>query len=151
MNAVYFLMNDRSISVSDKSYLMHINNAIDLHTASTAHRQFRHSPKILSRLAAIGMLAIVGWQSTSPVRAIDLPPDTDIPEEVLRAEIITEARSPIDGKALSTNEFAELVVNTRQQIDIENASAAVNDSKFRETLFLLRLRGFFKSIGIPIK
>jgi hypothetical protein len=146
-----FLMNDKSIFGSDKSYLMHINNAIDLHTASTPHRRLVRSPKISIRLAYIAMLAIVGWQSTSPVFAIDLPPDTDIPEEVLRAEIITEARSPIDGKALSANEFAELVIDTRQQIDSENASAAISDSKFRETLFLLRLRGFLKSIGIPIK
>jgi hypothetical protein len=130
---------------------MHIKNAIDLHTPTASRHRLVRSPKISIRLAYIGMLAIVGWQFTSPVLAIDLPPDTDIPEEVLRAEIITEARSPLDGKALSTNEFAELVINTRQQLDSENASAAVSDSKFKEVLFLLRLRGFLRTIGIPIK
>lgn len=143
-------LNGGSISVSDKSYLMHIKNAIDLHTRSASHDRLGRS-KISIRLAYIGMFAIVGWQFTSPILAIDLPPDTDIPEEVLRAEIITEARSPIDGKALSASEFAELVINTRQQIDNDNASAAISDSKFKEVLFLLRLRGFLRTIGIPIK
>jgi hypothetical protein len=137
---------------------MHIKNAIALHTSTASHQSclrasspsISPSPKISIRLALICVWAIGGWQSTIPVRA-DVPPDVDIPEEVLRAEIITEARSPIDGKALSATDFAELVINTRQQLDAENASAAVKDSKFRETLFLLRLRGFFKSIGIPIK
>lgn len=138
---------------------MHIKNAIAPHPSTASHQSclrdrspsISPSPKIAIRLALICVWAIGGWQGTSPVRAGDLPPDVDIPEEVLRAEIITEARSPIDGKALSATDFAELVINTRQQLDAENASAAVKDSKFKETLFLLRLRGFFKSIGIPIK
>jgi hypothetical protein len=138
-----------------KSYLMSIKNAIDLDPLTGAHCQLVRcnslSSKIFVRLAQIGVWAIVGWQSTIPALAIDLPPATDIPEEVLRAEIITEARSPIDGKALSANEFAELVIATRQQSDIDSATAAIKDSKFRETLFLLRLRGFLRSVGIPIK
>jgi hypothetical protein len=129
---------------------MDIKNAIDLPTVTTCHRPLPHSPKIRARLAWIGVWAIVGWQCTNPVRAIDLPPATDIPEEVLRAEIITEARSPIDGKALSASEFAELVIATQQQIAIDDANAAVSDSKFKEVLFLLRLRGFLRNIGIPI-
>ena len=108
-------------------------------------------PKIVIQLAPIIFSTIVGWQIFIPVYANNLPPDTDIPEEVLRAEIITEARSPIDGKALSANDFAELVVNTKQQLDLDNASSAINNPKFKETLFLLRLRGFLKSVGIPIK
>jgi hypothetical protein len=138
---------------------MYLKNAIDLHASTAAYRRLVRcssvsrsmSPKIRDRLAQIGVWAIVGWQCTIPALAIDLPPASDIPEEVLRAEIITEARSPIDGKALSVNEFAELVIATKQQSDIDSATAAIKDSKFRETLFLLRLRGFLRSVGIPIK
>ncbi|MBE9182200.1 hypothetical protein IQ268_26900 [Oculatella sp. LEGE 06141] len=37
-----------------------------------------------------------------------LPPVDDLPEEVLRTEIITEARSPLDGSPLTAAEYAEL-------------------------------------------
>jgi hypothetical protein len=94
---------------------------------------------------------VLTWSIAMPVSAETVAPDSEIPEEVLRAEIITEARSPIDGSALSATEFAELVVNTKQQLDLANASAAVSDSRYKELLFLIRLRGFLKSIGIPIK
>ncbi|MCY7337979.1 MAG: hypothetical protein LH613_17495 [Chamaesiphon sp.] len=106
--------------------------------------------KIAAQLTQIAFLTIVGWQIMLPVRA-SVPLDNDIPEEVLRAEIITEARSPIDGKALSAQEFAELVVTTRQQLELDNASIVTNNSKVKETILLLRLRGFLKSVGIPIK
>jgi hypothetical protein len=108
-------------------------------------------PKIDTFSAQIVFLTIVGWQIFTPVKAIDLPPTNDIPEEVLRAEIITEARSPIDGKALSAVEFAELVVNTQQRLDRDNATAATSNPKFKEILLLIRLRGFLKSVGVPVK
>lgn len=106
--------------------------------------------KLVIQSAQIALSTIACWHIIAPARA-DLPPDNDIPEEVLRAEIITEARSPIDGKALSAVEFAELVVNTRLQIERENAATAANSPKLKETLFLLRLRGFLRSVGVPIK
>jgi len=106
--------------------------------------------KIATQLTQIAFLTIVSWQIMLPVRA-SVPLDNDIPEEVLRAEIITEARSPIDGKALSAQEFAELVVTTRQQLELDNASIVTNNSKIKETILLLRLRGFLRSVGIPIK
>ena len=40
--------------------------------------------------------------------AIALPPPDDLPEEILRTEIITEARSPIDGQPLTAAEYAQL-------------------------------------------
>jgi hypothetical protein len=94
---------------------------------------------------------MAGWQFAYSVTANKLLPDADIPEEVLRAEIITEARSPINGKALSAKDFAELVVNTKQQLDRDDAIAATSNPKFKETVFLLRLRGFLRSVGVPIK
>jgi hypothetical protein len=44
-----------------------------------------------------------------------------------------------------------LVVNTKQQLDRDDAIAATTNSKFKEVLLLLRLRGFLRSVGIPIK
>ena len=108
------------------------------------------SSKTTIKLAQIGAWIAI-WQLMLPAQAGSIPVDTDIPEEVLRAEIITEARSPIDGKALSAPEFAKLVVTTRQQIERENASVAVNNPKLKETLTLLRLRSFLRSVGVPIK
>lgn len=106
--------------------------------------------KIATKLTQVAVLTIIGWQIIVPVQA-SIPLDRDIPEEILRAEIITEARSPIDGKALSAQEFAELVVTTRQQLELDNASIVTNNSKVKETILLLRLRGFLRSVGIPIK
>ncbi len=104
------------------------------------------SKKLLSLLLAIGS----GWQSAVPlVNANPVPPERDIPEEVLRADIITEARSPIDGRALSATEFAELVVAIEQQSN-RNAAIIV-DPEVKNLLFLLRLRSFLRSVGIPIK
>lgn len=90
-----------------------------------------------------------GWQYAVPsVNANPVPPDRDLPEEILRADIITEARSPIDGRALSAAEFAELVVAIEQQSN-RSAAASVNP-EVKNLLFLLRLRGFLRSVGIPI-
>jgi hypothetical protein len=63
-----------------------------------------------------------------------LPPPEDIPEEILRAEIITEARSPIDGKRLSASEYAEL------QAQLQTIPPPKLDSKIRDQIFLLRIR-----------
>jgi hypothetical protein len=109
------------------------------------------SSKIISSLVYVGFYTIMAGQIICPVGANPIPPNQDIPEEVLRAEIITEARSPINGKALSATDFAELVVTTKQQLDRDDAILATSNPKFKETLFLLRLRSFLKSVGIPIK
>jgi hypothetical protein len=107
--------------------------------------------KIVIKLIQVGIYFVSGCHLITPVYASNLPSTADIPEEVLRAEIIIEARSPIDGTALSATDFAELVVNTKQELDRENAIAATNNSRFKETLLLIRLRSFLKSVGIPIK
>jgi hypothetical protein len=98
------------------------------------------------------LVAMVGanLRSEQAVQA-STPPLTDIPEEVLRTEIITEARSPIDGSPLSAVEFAELVVEIQEKNDRESAEAVANHPKFKELFFLIRLRSFLRSVGIPIK
>jgi hypothetical protein len=63
-----------------------------------------------------------------------LPPPEDIPEEILRTEIITAARSPIDGKPLTAAAYAEL------QANLQISPPPKLDPKIRENIFLLRLR-----------
>ena len=107
--------------------------------------------QLMIQLARNGFWLLTIWQIASPISANQLSPDPDIPEEILRAEIITEGRSPLDGKALSANDFAELIVKTKQQLDRDDAVAATTNSKFKEAVLLLRLRGFLRSVGVPIK
>jgi hypothetical protein len=107
-------------------------------------------PTTTIQLTQIILCVSTIWQISLPASAV-ISTDDDIPEEVLRAEIITEARSPIDGKALSANEFAELVVTTKQQIERDSADVAANSPKIKETILLLRLRSFLRSVGVPIK
>jgi hypothetical protein len=107
-------------------------------------RSVRFAESILIILSSLSVL--------SPIAiAENLPPANDIPEEILRAEIIIEARSPIDGKPLSATEFAELVVRVEQQLARDEGAAAVKTSRFKDVLVLLRLRKFLRSLGIPIK
>ena len=80
--------------------------------------QFRSMPsKLPVAVLQVGFYTIYLWQALTPVQAGSLPLANDIPEEVLRAEIITEARSPVDGEALSAADFAELVVVTQEKLD----------------------------------
>ena len=45
--------------------------------------------------------------------ALALPPPDEIPEEILRTEVITEARSPIDGKPIPAADYAALQARLR--------------------------------------
>jgi hypothetical protein len=62
----------------------------------------------------------------------------DIPEEVLRAEIYTEARSPVDGRLLSAREYLELQEQLGK-LDGQTAAALVSP-KLRDLIELLKLR-----------
>ncbi len=66
----------------------------------------------------------------------------DHPEEVLRAEIYTDARSPIDGKQLSAAEYTELMekLGSLDSIPPEDLVSP----KVREVIDLLRLRKFLR-------
>lgn len=70
-----------------------------------------------------------------------LPPADDIPEEVLRTEIIIEGRSPIDGKPLSAAEYALLEEQLAQ-----SPYAPTIDPKIRQLIFLLRIRKVIKTV-----
>ena len=73
-----------------------------------------------------------------------LPPPEDVPEEVLRTEIITLARSPIDGKLLTAAEYAQLKAQVAEGI----FSPEVNP-KLQQLILLLRLRRLLRTI-IPL-
>ncbi|MBW4668482.1 MAG: hypothetical protein KME60_13910 [Cyanomargarita calcarea GSE-NOS-MK-12-04C] len=83
---------------------------------------------------------LIGFTSYWGEAALSLPPKEDIPEEILRTEIIIEARSPIDGKSLSAAEYAEL------QAKLQISPPPKLDPKIRENIFLLRLRKGLRQI-----
>ncbi len=81
--------------------------------------------------------------------ALALPPADDPPEEVLRSEIITEARSPIDGKPLTAADYADL----QAELQIGPPIQPELSPKVRKTIGLLRLRKFVKTFFpfLPVK
>jgi hypothetical protein len=83
---------------------------------------------------SISTSILVGVSSHWGKAVMALPPPEDTPEEILRTEIITEARSPIDGKRLTAAEYAEL------QAQLQTSPPPKLDAKIRDQIFLLRLR-----------
>lgn len=76
------------------------------------------------------------WSASLGFVAAAVPPPEDTPEEVLRQEeIITEARSPLDGRPLSASDYAEL----QQELQAENRTPQVSP-QVREVIFLLQVR-----------
>jgi hypothetical protein len=72
--------------------------------------------------------------------AVALPPAEDVPEEILRTEIITEGRSPLDGQPLSAAEYALL----EERLG-ESLYAPEIDPKIRHLIFLVRIRKIVKT------
>ena len=95
----------------------------------------------------VGISLIVGSSLFTPKQiAYSMPPQTEIPEEVLRTEIITAANSPINGKPLTAAEYAEL------QMQLQESPPLKLSPKVRETVFLLRLRQLIRTFApfLPI-
>jgi hypothetical protein len=63
-----------------------------------------------------------------------LPPKEDLPEEILRTQIITTARSPVDGKPLTAGEYAQL------QAQLQKVPPPKLDKRIQDQVFLIRLR-----------
>ncbi len=102
--------------------------------------------RAIVKLIILGVTIFIFTVLTSTVlnfqwgaKTIALPPPEDIPEEILRTEIITEARSPIDGKLLTAGEYAQLTAKIQERTFPPKLSPRV-----RETVFLLRLRSLIK-------
>jgi hypothetical protein len=85
---------------------------------------------------------LLGLTFVAPQPALCLPPPEDVPEEVLRTEIITEARSPIDGQPLTAAEYAQL----QAQLS-ERSTAPGLHQDIREVIFLLRVRQLLQRIS----
>lgn len=77
---------------------------------------------------------LVGLSGSIGKAVMALPPIDDIPEEILRTEIILEARSPIDGKKLTAAEYAQL------QTEMQTNPPPRLNPKIRDQIFLLQLR-----------
>ncbi|MEB3160385.1 MAG: hypothetical protein VKL20_02860 [Synechocystis sp.] len=73
-------------------------------------------------------------------QAQTLPPPDDIPEEVLRTEIILEGRSPVNGEALTATEYTELM----EQL-AENPNPPQLNSEVQHLIFLLRVRKMIRT------
>ncbi|MBE9169166.1 hypothetical protein IQ238_17115 [Pleurocapsales cyanobacterium LEGE 06147] len=87
-------------------------------------------------LLSLTLLIVLFSQSS-----LALPPPEDIPEEILRTEIILEARSPINGKPLTAAEYAQLQAQLA-----ESPYPQQLNSEIRQLIFLLEIRKFFKTI-----
>ncbi|MGB0564288.1 MAG: hypothetical protein ACPGVO_21180 [Spirulinaceae cyanobacterium] len=70
-----------------------------------------------------------------------LPPPDELPEEVLRSEIILDARSTLDGEPLTAAEY----VQERQAL-AESAYAPELDSEIQHAIFLLQIRQALKPL-----
>ncbi len=86
--------------------------------------------------------SLILWFVSATLPALALPPPEDQPEEVLRTEIILEARSPIDGKLITAAEYAEL----QAQIEARNAEIGYVPPQIRRLVGLLRLRKVLRTI-----
>jgi hypothetical protein len=74
--------------------------------------------------------------------ALCLPSPEDVPEEVLRTQIITEARSPIDGKSLTAAEYAQLQAQIQQSLFDPELNPQI-----RQLIFLLRVRQLLRTVA----
>ncbi|MBE9222292.1 hypothetical protein IQ215_06240 [Cyanobacterium stanieri LEGE 03274] len=70
------------------------------------------------------------------------PPPEEIPEEILRTEIIVEGRSPLDNKPLSAQDYAQLQQSLR-----ESKFSPTLDEDVRHTIFLLQLLKMFRTVN----
>lgn len=86
--------------------------------------------------AAVKLLTLpaIALSALSPLPGFALPPPEDPPEEVLRTEIITDARSPLTGEPLTAAEYAAL------QEQLQTRDDHLLPSDLRELIFLLQLR-----------
>lgn len=94
-----------------------------------------------SRLIGLVIAVSSGLMPVNLEVSLALPPPEEIPEEVLRTEIITEARSPLDGKLLTAAEYAQL----RAQL-AESPFPPELNPQIRQIILLLEVRRFIKTI-----
>ncbi|MGB3494747.1 MAG: hypothetical protein WBA57_18610 [Elainellaceae cyanobacterium] len=99
---------------------------------------------VTASLLAFGLVGIETLYT--PARVEALPPPEDTPEEILRAEIILDARSPLDGEPLTAAEYAEL-----QAALAEAPYPPSLDSELQQLIFLLRVRRMLRTLVPPLR
>lgn len=87
-----------------------------------------------SKVLIAVVLFAIGWPQSSKA----LPPPEDTPEEVLRTEVILEARSPVTGEPLTAAEYEQLLE------ELSRNEATSLSPEIRELIFLLQLRRVIK-------
>ncbi|MDB9449737.1 hypothetical protein [Dolichospermum circinale] len=90
--------------------------------------------RILLLILGVTTSILVALSGHSGKAVMALAPQEDIPEEILRTEIILTVRSPIDGRILTPAEYAEL------QAQIQISPPPRLASGIRDKVFLLQLR-----------
>jgi hypothetical protein len=90
------------------------------------------------QICTLAIMPMISLAETKPIPYLQ----EDTPEEVLRAEIYTDARSPIDGKQLTAAEYTELMEKLRSLDSIPPEDFV--SPKVREVIGLLKLRKFLK-------
>lgn len=78
--------------------------------------------------------------------SVALPPPEDIPEEVLRTEIIIEGRSPEDGELLTAEDYAEEQAATAATLD---QPGEIVSPEIQQLILLLRIRKLVRPV-LPI-
>jgi len=76
---------------------------------------------------------------------VNIPISEDLPEEVLRTEIYTEARSPVDGSLLSATEYIELDQSLQERINDIPPRLLVSE-KLQRLIDLLKLRKLIRQV-----
>jgi len=99
----------------------------------------KFSPFFLSSFLILGSII-----NCFPANA--LPPAEDTPEEILRSEIILDARSPLDGEPLTAAEYAEL-----QAMLAESEYAPTLNTDVRSLIFTLRIRRMLRTLVPPLR
>src|SRR4051794_12407105 len=101
-----------------------------IQVATTRHRYRKQISIQISCLICL----TTSWVVIPATILVALPPPEEIPEEVLRTEIITEARSPVDGKPLSAAEYLEI----QDRLQTNPHPEALLAPKIKRDVFLLR-------------
>lgn len=104
---------------------------------------------LFEMVRSLPVVLLLSWLTIPVPPGLALPPPDEIPEEVLRTEILVEGRSPIDGELLTPAEYAEL----QAQLEAGPPLEPEISPRVRNLIGLLRLRKFIKTVFpfIPIR
>ena len=91
---------------------------------------------------SLGGMTIIGIAAGIGLPGVALPPPEDTPEEILQTEIITEARSPLNGEPLTAAEYAELIAELQAGPDLQPDLAP----EVEYIIYLLQLRQAVRSV-----